>query len=397
MANETIKVDLDLSAIKEIQSLGGDTLKKCYQCATCSTVCPLSPDEAPFPRKQMILAQWGFKDRLLNDPAIWLCHHCGDCSKYCPRGANPGEVMAALRLSVTKEATPFKFLHTFYNNAWGFPILILIALFFILIATIATFGGVPNFFDADSFPYGGPSYEIWFIHLPARVLMIDVIFLPLAAFVIIILFSAISRMWNTYLETYKIPQAYRYGMWTILKTYLISAIGEILNHDRFEKCEANKWRALPHKILLWAFILLALTTAIVFVMADILGFHTPWNPLLHPIKWLGNIGGLMLLYGIISIILGRSQAEREKSVKTSYPDSFLVYLILLVGLTGFGIEIFRNISAIRSFTSLIYIAHLVFVFILFLSVAYSKFAHLAFRTTAYVFDLYFKDITQKMS
>jgi len=397
MANETIKVDLDLSAIKEIQSLGGDTLKKCYQCATCSTVCPLSPDEAPFPRKQMILAQWGFKEKLLNDPAIWLCHQCGDCSKYCPREANPGEVMAALRLSVTKEATPFKFLHTFYNNAWGFPILILIALFFILIATIATFGGVPNFFDADSFPYGGPSYEIWFLHLPARVLMIDVIFLPLAAFVIIILFSAISRMWNTYLETYKIPQAYRYGMWTILKTYLISAIGEILNHDRFEKCEANKWRALPHKILLWAFILLALTTAIVFVMADILGFHTPWNPLLHPIKWLGNIGGLMLLYGIISIILGRSQAEREKSVRTIYPDSFLVYLILLVGLTGFGIEIFRNISAIRSFTSLIYIAHLVFVFILFLSVAYSKFAHLAFRTTAYVFDLYFKDITQKMS
>jgi quinone-modifying oxidoreductase subunit QmoC len=397
MANETIKVDLDLSAIKEIQSLGGDTLKKCYQCATCSTVCPLSPDEAPFPRKQMILAQWGFKEKLLNDPAIWLCHQCGDCSKYCPREANPGEVMAALRLSVTKEATPFKFLHTFYNNAWGFPILILIALFFILIATIATFGGVPNFFDADSFPYGGPSYEIWFLHLPARVLMIDVIFLPLAAFVLIILFSAISRMWNTYLETYKIPQAYRYGMWTILKTYLISAIGEILNHDRFEKCEANKWRALPHKILLWAFILLALTTAIVFVMADILGFHTPWNPLLHPIKWLGNIGGLMLLYGIISIILGRSQAEREKSVRTIYPDSFLVYLILLVGLTGFGIEIFRNISAIRSFTSLIYIAHLVFVFILFLSVAYSKFAHLAFRTTAYVFDLYFKDITQKMS
>uniref|UniRef100_A0A7V4JQP1 4Fe-4S ferredoxin-type domain-containing protein n=1 Tax=Thermodesulfobacterium geofontis TaxID=1295609 RepID=A0A7V4JQP1_9BACT len=397
MANEIIKVDLDLSSIKEIQSLGGDTLKKCYQCATCSTICPLSPDEAPFPRKQMILAQWGFKEKLLNDPAIWLCHNCGDCSKYCPRGANPGEVMAALRLSVTKEATPFKFLHTFYNNAWGFPILILIALFFILIATIVTFGGVPNFFDADSFPYGGPSYEIWFLHLPARVLMIDLIFLPLAAFVIIILFSAISKMWNTYLETYKIPQAYRYSMWTILKTYLISAIGEILNHTRFEKCEANKWRTLPHKVLLWAFILLALTTAIVFVMADILGFHTPWNPLLHPIKWLGNIGGLMLLYGIISIILGRSKAEREKSVRTIYPDSFLVYLILLVGLTGFGIEIFRNISTIRSLTSLIYIAHLVFVFILFLSVAYSKFAHLAFRTTAVIFDLYFKDISQKMS
>jgi len=81
-------------------------------------------------------------------------------------------------------------LHTFFNNAWGFPILILIALSYILIAAFATFGGIPNFFDVNSFPYGGPSYEIWFIHLPARVLMIDVVFLPLAAFVIIILFSA---------------------------------------------------------------------------------------------------------------------------------------------------------------------------------------------------------------
>lgn len=397
MSNGVLKVDPDLKAIKEIQEIGGDTVKKCYQCATCATVCPLSPEEAPFPRKQMILAQWGFKDKLLNDPAVWLCHQCGDCSKYCPRGAQPGDVLGALRLLVIKEAVPSKFLHTFFNNSWGILVLPAIALFFILLATLATFQGVPNFFDASSFPYGGPNYDLWIFHLPARVLMIDVVFLPLAAFVIIMLASAINKMWNSYLDTYKVPQAYRYSMWTILKSYFIPALVEILSHARFKKCNSNHWRANPHMLLIYAFIILAITTAIVFFMADVLGFHTPWNPITHPVKWLGNFGGILLLYAIIAIMIGRGKAEAEKSVKTSYADSFLINLILIIGLTGFGIEIVRSIPSIESIVSLVYLAHLVAVFILFLGVAYSKFAHLAFRTTAVMFDLYYKDITQKMA
>lgn len=394
---EVLKVDPDLSAVLEIQQAGGETVKKCYQCATCATVCPLSPDEAPFPRKQMILAQWGFKDRLLKDPAIWLCHQCGDCSKYCPRGAQPGDVLGALRLLVIREAIPFKFLHTFYNNSWGILVLPAIALFFIFLALLVSFQGLPNFFDSKSFPYGGPSYEFWFLHLPARVLMVDMVFIPLAVFVVIMMIVGISKVWNSYVETYNIPQAYRYGTWTILRTYLIPAIGEILAHTRFKKCSANNWRTTPHMLLLYAFIILAITTGIVFFMADILGFHTPWNPLTHPVKWLGNLGGILLLYAIIKIMIGRGKAEVEKSVKTSYADSFLINLILIVGLTGFGIEIVRSIPSLDAIVSIVYLAHLVAVFILFLGVVYSKFAHLVFRTTAVVFDLYYKDVLQKMS
>lgn len=92
-----MRVSPDLDFIKYMKSAGGDTLKKCYQCATCSVVCPLSDDKKPFPRKEMIWAQWGLKDKLVADADVLLCHQCGDCTAYCPRGAKPGDVLGAIR------------------------------------------------------------------------------------------------------------------------------------------------------------------------------------------------------------------------------------------------------------------------------------------------------------
>lgn len=62
---ELIKQDTDFT--KEILTSGGENLMKCYQCGTCTVVCNPTPEEKPFPRKEMLYAQWGMKDKLLRD------------------------------------------------------------------------------------------------------------------------------------------------------------------------------------------------------------------------------------------------------------------------------------------------------------------------------------------
>ena len=100
-------ISSDAKFIKAVLASGGKDLIKCYQCGTCTVVCSPTPLEKPFPRKEMLYAQWGMRDKLMSDPDIWLCHQCSDCTFHCPRGAKPGEVIGALRrLAIAEYSFP---------------------------------------------------------------------------------------------------------------------------------------------------------------------------------------------------------------------------------------------------------------------------------------------------
>ena len=100
---DAMEVEPDVDLIASVMAAGGADLKKCMQCSTCTCVCSLSTQEDGFPRKQILHAQWGLKEKLLADVGPWLCHYCGECSQNCPREANPGEAMMALRRYLTAQ------------------------------------------------------------------------------------------------------------------------------------------------------------------------------------------------------------------------------------------------------------------------------------------------------
>ncbi|MCK7469438.1 MAG: hypothetical protein MZU95_00560 [Desulfomicrobium escambiense] len=65
---------LDHDFLSEIYALpGGREIKKCIQCGTCSSSCPLSYVMDHGPRKMFSLIRAGFRDEVLSSNTIWFC------------------------------------------------------------------------------------------------------------------------------------------------------------------------------------------------------------------------------------------------------------------------------------------------------------------------------------
>jgi quinone-modifying oxidoreductase subunit QmoC len=363
MAGETV-LKPDLQTIKQIIASGGESVKKCFQCATCSVVCNISPDNKPFPRKEMLQAQWGLKDELIKNPDIWLCHQCSDCTAYCPRGAKPGEVLGALRqMCIENYATPpilgrmvgdYKFLPLLL----AFPVLL-------LLAALKLTGHL-------AIPEGPIVYSKMF-----PTLLVDFIFVPAFFFAVAVLAKGAMAYWKDINQ----------NPWSVkLKGNLLSNLGatlvDIIWHNRFRKCDVTYQRSVHHLLLMFGFIFLLLVTTWGFLNEWVL-HHEPPYFLLSPIKLLAMVGTAALIYGIYNIIKER-QANAEKAGAGSYYDWLFIYVVVAVGVTGLGSWVFRLLG-IKILAYPTYFLHLTSVFFLFFYAPFSKMAHMVYRTVAMLY------------
>lgn len=392
----TMRVEPDLNFIKYLKSAGGDTLKKCYQCATCSVVCPLSTENKPFPRKEMIWAQWGLKDKLMGDVDTMLCHQCGDCTAKCPRGAKPGDVLGAVRAYIY---THFGFpqgLAKLASDGKNLPLLIGFPAGLILVLWFIS-GGMHLPEGAIDF---GRFFGHWDFHyLSKNVFFIDLIFLPAAVFALYAAYRGVSAMWQKMSEGLTTSSAFRPSAPQFVQMFLWPAIQETIQHKRFHQCGENAARANGHLPLLLSFIGLLIVTTYGFVRKDIFGIFNPNLhgpiPLYDPFKLLANVSAVALLVGIILLWKNRLKMEEENNVTPTFYDWFLIWEIFAVGVTGLGAELLRW-SGLAIPAYLFYYCHLVAVFMLFLYMPYTKFAHLVYRTFAMAFEKYRESSFVKM-
>jgi quinone-modifying oxidoreductase subunit QmoC len=388
----------DEKFIRDVVRRGGDSVKKCFQCGTCSVTCRISyaREGDAFPRQQILWTQWGLKDRVLRDPAIWQCHQCNDCSANCPRGAKPGDVLAAVRSIAIERLSPPSFMSRLFADPKYLPVVFGIPAA-ILLLLVAALQGL-------SFPEGEIEYDR-FISSTS----IEIAASLVAAYAVVVAALGLLRFWRALQATphetvATVPEAAAPepepdnteptetpdgpGAMTAsasggsLGASLASTGTDIALHSTFRECQTDKLRFWGHLAVFYGmpFLLLAAGIAAIytFIGAEV------QRPPSDPAKIFGNLGGLLVFLGVVLFAYNRLRAKKGTWGRGSYVDWFLLGIILLLVVTGAFMEIARYSGSGEAAYSL-YMVHLVLVFAAFVYVPYGKLAHIFYRAAAMVF------------
>jgi heterodisulfide reductase subunit C len=83
---------------------GGENIKKCFSCGTCTAGCPVREVTDRYnPRKIIRMALLGLKKEVLSSQFIWLCSSCYTCFERCPQDVRIPELMNAIKNIAARE------------------------------------------------------------------------------------------------------------------------------------------------------------------------------------------------------------------------------------------------------------------------------------------------------
>lgn len=382
----------DVDFIRDLKKQGGETLKKCFQCATCSVVCDLSPSENAFPRKEMIWANWGMKQELLSDPDIWLCHGCMECSQQCPRGARPADLLSAVRDYVYKYFAVPKFMGRALASPKYLPLLFLLPVVMIsLLVLITQNWDLGNLFP---FPKGPFRYKNFVAHGP-----IEALFISGNILIFAFTFWGYKRYWRNLRCKLNYPKVRSF--WNSV----MEVFKDLILHQKFRQCRTNSSRFLGHFFIFYGFIGAMISTGVVVVnVVGIFGQILPEYMNLpirmfagfdihNPeelreffglcVKLFGILSGILIVFGSLMCILMRYQTPISQG-RSSYSDMLFLWVVWGVALTGLLCTIFRLMqTAWLGYPT--YFVHLVLVYFLLWYMPYSKFAHMVYRFLGLIF------------
>ena len=354
---------VDPNLLLELKEYGDVNVEACFNCGTCTAVCPLASDESPFPRNNVRLVQLGLTDHLRQSLDPWLCYYCGDCSETCPRGAEPAESQMALRRWLTAQYDWTGLAGKFYRSIrWELGSIALVSA--LIVAAFALF-------------HGPVVTERVALNTFAPVAIIHMADLLMAALLLFFLGTNALRMFNFVMRRPSAPAI----PWSLYLTEAWRLPFQFATQKRWSAC-ADRRPWIDHLLLVSGYVL----------MLIIIVFFLPWfqtdriYPLYHPQRWLGYYATIVLLYGAGRALWGRLQKVRQMH-KFSHPSDWIFpSLLFTVTLSGILVHAFRYWGWPEA-TYTTYVIHLaLLVPMLVLEVPFGKWSHLAYRPLAVYFQ-----------
>jgi len=90
--------------VEEICAIpGGEGIRLCIQCGTCTASCPNADRMEHTPSELIAMARAGMREEVLSSNAMWLCASCYLCTVRCPRGIKQTELMHAFECLAVRQ------------------------------------------------------------------------------------------------------------------------------------------------------------------------------------------------------------------------------------------------------------------------------------------------------
>ncbi len=350
-------LQIDQKLLTELEKYGAEDVRKCFQCGNCSSICHHTDEIWQFPRKQVRMAQLGLAERLSGSLEPWLCYYCGECSKECPRGAEPGETMMALRRWLTARYDFTGIARLFYRSG---------------IAEIAAIALVALATGLGFFAWGQAHGDINTYDGPRAFLASSTVHIfdwcMAAVLTTFLSINAVRMWWLTTGSRFKIP----------LDVYLkkIPVLGlHFFTQPRFKECEQKRpW--FIHLVLMLSYVTM-------FVLIMFFLHYVQEGPAINwGVHFFGYIASIGLLSAIVYFLRARMGKSEPHSKHSHESDWIFLSLLLLVTGTGILQHILHRSGADVA-ANVLYCVHLAFVVpMLVLEVPFSKWSHMAYRPLA---------------
>ncbi len=366
---------VDPTFIDTLARYGAADMKSCFNCGNCTAICSLTENGATFPRKFIRYAQLGMADRIASSKEMWLCYYCGDCSATCPRQAEPGEFVAAARRYIISQYDPTRLGRLLYTSKTFAVIFLAAAALVLAFVVLHGFGSMPT----DTLRLGA-FINVEYIHYTGQAVIV------IAGAIALLSLLNMVRKLNQSLHIASsasneltCDETSSSSKWQ----QLTGALYEVISQTRFDKCDIQEtpWylsRRFVHLSIMWGFLGLLAATAL-----DLL-FKQPYShvPIYYPMRMLGTISGLFVLYGTTLALVSRIAKKDKYYARSGMSDWLFLGLLWIVTLTGFLVEITVYLPRGSVPAYMVFLVHIVLAMMLVLLLPFTKFAHAVLRPVA---------------